>query len=115
MQMEPFIYIILFIVGFIILIKILRDYKRKKINEKMSAWLNHNKNELLNSWGPPSSVFKNDDGSEIWSYNKIGQTPGYAYRVSKDFVNIEPGQQYTITRQFYINKNGIIYNFRWEN
>jgi len=102
------------IIGFILLIVFIRKIKINKIYKIMDSWLNHDKNELLTSWGPPASVFPIDNGGEIWSYHWIRQTSGYAHEYSDGHIHIDPPQQYTIERQFFINKNGIIYNYRWE-
>jgi len=106
--------VVLGIVGFILLIVGIRKARINKINETMNSWLNHNKNELLRSWGPPTTVFPIDNGGGIWSYHWIGQTSGSAHKHSDGYVHIDPPQQYTIKRQFYINSNGLIYSYRWE-
>ena len=87
-----------------------------KIEEEMQSFLNRTKHELLEKKGVPASVFKIDGEKELWSYIKIKQTP-QAYNQTRNGRNI-PGQmpaQREIKREFFIDENGIIYNYRWEN
>ena len=112
--MMGMILVIAFIAGIIVLFMRLRENKIITINDQMSQWHNRHKNELLTSWGPPTTVFPMENGCEIWSYNEKRRTPGYAHEYSNGHVYIDPPEEYTKKRQFYINEEGIIYNTRWE-
>ena len=40
-----------------------------EVNEVLNSWRNHNADELVASWGPPSSSYTKSDGSQILTYN----------------------------------------------
>jgi hypothetical protein len=89
----------------------------KKVEEDMQSWLKRSKDELLMSWGPPTSVFPMDNGKEIWSYNKIKQRTDSTHK-SEYGTHMQQAQvteQYIVKRDFFIDENGIIFHFRWEN
>ncbi|MDR1839131.1 MAG: hypothetical protein LBQ93_06060 [Treponema sp.] len=112
-----FFLVIVGIIAFIFLLFRIRKYLSEKEEEKMKSWLNRNKSELLTSWGAPTLVFPIENGKELWSYQRIRQTSGYTHNVSSphSLTRIEVPQQYIIKRDFFIDENGIIYNYRWEN
>lgn len=64
----------------------------KQTANLMQSWVGASKDQLLSSWGPPSSTFVNGD-TEVWTYTN---------------------PQGTWVRQFYFNKKGIIYSWRWQ-
>ena len=99
---------------FIMLALSVKKRQTRKINAEMSSWINKKKDDLLMSWGPPTSVFPMDNGQEIWSYNKIRQASEYIIRNSPDNTHVAEHDT-LIKRQFFINEYGIIFNTRWEN
>ena len=103
------------ITGFVLFIVFLRKIMRDKVEKKMRAMVDCHKNELLEEWGPPTSVFPFDNGKEIWSYNRIKQTNSGQAQMSSDSSAVDPPQNYTVKREFFIDKNGIVYKYRWEN
>jgi len=86
----------------------------KKIDEMMNSWLGANKDQLIMQWGPPSEIFDNGDDGEIWTYSYTNQTSGYAYTNNYGQTFWRAPQRYKVVRQFYINKDGIIYAYRWQ-
>ena len=94
----------------------LQKKQTQKVEEEMKSFLNCTKDQLLEKKGVPTSVFKIDEEKELWSYIKIKQTQN-AYIQTKDgrFMNDHLPVQREVKREFFIDKNGIIYNYRWEN
>jgi hypothetical protein len=104
------------IVGVLFFLRsLLYKFMMGKEEKKMQLWLGRNKNDLLTSWGAPTSAFPIENGKQLWSYQSIGQTSGYAHKVSDTHTHIEAPRQYTIKREFFIDENGKIYNYRLEN
>ena len=44
-----------------------------KMNEVMSSWMGHNVNDLIASWGPPSTVLSDGNGGQILAYDQSRQ------------------------------------------
>ncbi len=85
----------------------------------MQSWVGSTKAQLYQSWGPPQSVTDDGQGGEILiygSYVNLGQQPGKVYNNYDGSVGYTAPQQqgYTRTRMFYVNKSGVIYNWRWQ-
>jgi hypothetical protein len=86
----------------------------------MNSWVGHPESELINSWGPPSTVYKMDDGSKVLTYNykRDGyQEEGTAYKDQWGVVHYTDPQTtggYTATRSFTVNPKGIIVSWRWQ-
>jgi hypothetical protein len=88
----------------------------KKVDEDMQSWLRRSKDDLLMSWGPPTSVFPMDGGKEIWSYNKIKQRFDSVRNTEYGtHMQVQVPEQYIVKRDFFIDEHGIIFHFRWEN
>lgn len=68
-------------------------------SDTLDTWVGFSSDELLPKWGSPDSTFKDTKGNTIWTYKGINGVGRFAHET---------------TRQFYINKNNIIYSWRWE-
>ena len=81
----------------------------------MESWIDHNKSELIKSWGPPSRVTSDGDGGKILIYE---QSSTSAYTLNNLFgieldnpiTTINTRTQYY---QFYTTSRGYIYHVRW--
>jgi len=85
----------------------------------MQTWVGSTKAQLYQSWGPPTRVTDDGQGGEIliYEYNvNLGQQPGQVYRNYDGTIGYTSPQQrgYVKTRMFYVNSNGVIYNWRWQ-
>lgn len=88
-------------------------------SKSMDTWKGHHKSELYQKWGPPSRTTDDGLGGEILIYEKwvdLGQTAGQVYQNPGGSVSYTTPQQegYLRTRMFYVNKNGVIYSWRWQ-
>ncbi len=105
----------------------------EKISETMASWLNNHYSQLLASWGPPQQVFDDGLGGRILNYtmNRQFYFPGtsqtnttarvtsydnyiWGSATSRTVYNPARIYGYTAYRMFWINKNGIIYNWKWQ-
>jgi hypothetical protein len=83
----------------------------------MDSWLEHSKQELIQSWGPPTKTVSDTQGGEIWIYDKSVPMP-----VAPGQITPSPfgGVQYTTpqslivtrSRMFYISADGKVYHWR---
>ncbi len=103
----------------LLLVPLLSACMGDKISESMKSWVGHPESELVQSWGPPTSVYKMDDGSKVltYSYRRSGyQTEGEAYTDQYGVTHYTAPQVtggYTATRNFTINSNGFVTSWRW--
>ena len=81
----------------------------------MESWLDSHKSELIKVWGPPNRITTDGKEGEIYIYEESSTN---AMTVN-NFFGIEldnPITTYNTTseyRQFYIDKDGIIYYVRF--
>jgi len=85
----------------------------------MQSWVGSHKSELYQSWGPPTRITDDGKGGEILIYEtyvNTGQTSGEVRTDSRGTISYTNPQQtgYVRTRMFYVDKNGIIYHWRWQ-
>jgi hypothetical protein len=85
-----------------------------QVNGQMKTWIGQSKQQLLMQWGPPSATFDDGNGGEVWTYESFRQTIGVAQTNSYGQTLYRPPQQYRAVRQFYIDRNGTIYSYRWQ-
>ena len=71
--------------------------------EIMDSWLNHSKQELVMSWGPPSRVYDNSPNGEVLIWAQQGYMPGFGGN---------PGITFWDYKYMYIDNNGKIYSWR---
>ena len=96
-----------------------------EINKTMQSWVGHHSSEVIAAWGPPSRVLDDGSGGKllIWEYGRSYTTPGYAttqpYGVMSHpyyQTTYQPPQTsgYTASRTFWVNAEGVIYNWAWK-
>ncbi|MDP4198576.1 MAG: hypothetical protein Q8922_00430 [Bacteroidota bacterium] len=82
-----------------------------RISEKMKSWVGRSEADLVQAWGPPTSVYKLDDGSKVLTYayeNDDASSRVDAFGVRR---YSEATQR---TRSFTIGPNGIVVRWRWQ-
>jgi hypothetical protein len=99
-----------------------------QISKSLASWEGHNVNELLASWGPPSQVFSDGKGGQVFVYSETRQwtQPGQAtttysattygnYTYGQATTIYQPAyiQGYTAYRMFWIDSTGTIYGWSW--
>ncbi len=77
----------------------LLDLSPTIISDMMDSWVGSKSDELLGKWGSPDSTFKDSQGNIVWTYEGLAGFGMYTHQTK---------------RQFWINKNDIIFNWRWE-
>ncbi len=104
-----------------------------QMNQTMQSWVGHRYSEVVGQWGPPTRVL--DDGARgkmmIWEETRSFTSPGYAqtrpygvFSTSPNVLTPPPSYQttytppqtstYTASRTFWVNSEGIIYNWAWK-
>jgi hypothetical protein len=75
-------------------------------NDKiMASWMGHHYNDVIASWGPPSQIIDEPPGKIMtWAYGGTVYTP-----VGRNVI----GQNYTKTRTFWTDAQGVIYRWAW--
>ena len=91
----------------------------QQITDTMKSWEGSHYSQLLQSWGPPTQTSEDGLGGQILVYmydRNLGQIPGRAWKDNYGVVHYTApqGNNYTATRMFYVNKDGIIYSWRWQ-
>ncbi len=95
-----------------------------KMNEVMSSWMGHNVNDLIASWGPPSTVLSDGNGGQILAYDQSRQfvtqgssstTVNYIGNMAFANTTSSPGSVINIRRSriFWVDSNGLIYRWSW--
>lgn len=85
----------------------------------MQSWVGHHQSELYQAWGPPNQVTSDGNGGSILIYSGqvlTGQVPGEIQKNPTGGVSYTAPTQtgYQRTRMFYVDKDGKIYNWRWQ-
>ncbi len=82
----------------LILIPLLLIVSCTSIDDTMKSWMGKHKSDLIRSWGPPEQTSDDGKGGDVLNYIKRSDWNG----------------NQTVRRQFYANKEGILYYYRWE-
>ena len=95
------------------------------VSEAMQSWVGHHYSEVIGKWGPPTRVLDDVSGGKImiWESTRSHTTPGYATTEPYGFLS-RPSYEttytpprttaYTTSRTFWVNSEGIIYNWAWK-
>lgn len=85
----------------------------KKAQETMESWLGEHESDLIASWGPPNKIMPDGKGGTVLDYSHYRDF-GYRGYIDRfgNFYGYPLG--YTANRYFYVDSNGIIYNFKWK-
>ncbi len=83
---------------------------KKKTKKLMDSWLNSTKQQLILSWGPPSSTTSDGGDGEILIYSRRVYVPAQQYGQYRS-----PGVDYYNYKMFYVNSQGTIFSWRTEN
>jgi hypothetical protein len=84
-----------------------------QITKIMRSWIGQHESELIASWGPPSRIMPDGKGGTVLDYSHykgLGQT-GYIDPWGRIYTS---PTGYKATRLFYVDNNGIVYNFKWQ-
>ena len=88
------------------------------VSDTMQSWVGSTQHDLILKWGPPTRTAS--DGADgmilIYEYTSSGQIPGQAYVGAGGvvFYTAPQSTQRTATRMFYVNSEGVIYSWRWQ-
>jgi hypothetical protein len=81
----------------------------------MASWMGSTKADLIQKWGPPTKIFSDGSGGEIYSYEvtiNLGQTAGSVYGSGRSLYYTSPQSRVvTRSRMFYINTSGVLYSW----
>jgi len=84
-----------------------------KAQEVMESWVGQHESDLIASWGPPNKIMPDGKGGTVLDYSHYRD---FGYRGYIDRFGNLYGYPlgYTADRYFYVDSNGIIYNFKWK-
>ncbi len=100
------------------------------ISETMQKWVGHHFSELIAAWGPPDKTLSDGKGGQIFIYAHTARyvqpatstttyeqnsTKGTVTGQSTTVYSPEVVQEYTSYRMFFINADGIIYSWAYQN
>lgn len=108
-QVETVILVIIGIVAFIAIVGALRDRQ----TEIMAAWVGKHQSELIAEWGPPNNITTDGKGGTVLDYSYY-KDKGQRIRINRRGRGRISPRGYTAKRYFYVDSNGIIYNFKWK-
>ncbi len=105
------------------------------MNKTMASWEGSHVRDLLISWGRPSEVYSDGEGGAVlvYRYTETYTTPAQSTtRTTANATSVDPSvgvegwniqsrtvyqpayvETYTKYRAFWVNKEGIIYSWRW--
>lgn len=90
-----------------------------RIEVVMESWVGAHESELVERWGPPDSVVSDGKGGTILTYEgagKVGESRGQVKVNAVGRVTVTSPKQHTYKRyrMFYVDKDGIIYSWKWK-
>lgn len=90
----------------------------EEISKAMDSWKGSHYSDMMLNWGPPTYSTSDGIGGQIlvYQYDRSGgQIPGYVTKFGGSvFYTAPQNVSYKAERMFYVNKNGIIYSWRWK-
>jgi hypothetical protein len=79
----------------------------------LNSWSGGDINNLIASWGPPSSTFDMPNGNKIYTWTRVGNSVGYAtYNPYTNSSTAYAGTYWCKTS--FGTSNGTIINWHWE-
>lgn len=84
------------------------------MKRSMNSWTGHTQKELVETFGPPSRIDPDGKGGEVLTYNlKIKAVEeGEDGTGPRRNPSASDPSLMTVSRQFYLDRNGIIYGNR---
>lgn len=84
----------------------------------MQSWMGQHYSDMMLKWGPPTRSTPDGRGGQILIYEysrDTGQIPGRAVRNPDGSVSYTAPQStgYVATRMYWVDGQGIIYNWKW--
>jgi len=89
--------------------------RRTRETEIMRSWIGYHQSELIAEWGPPTRIMPDGKGGTVLDYSYYKNLGGSGSITSVGrwrFMSISRSG-YGSARFFYVNSDGIIYNFKW--
>lgn len=104
--------VVLAIIGLALLIGLV-THLRDRRTEIMASWVGHHQSELIASWGPPNRIMPDGKGGTVLDYSHYKDLGQRGYIDRRGNIYTYP-RGYQATRLFYVDSDGIIYNFKWK-
>jgi len=94
------------------------DFKKAlKVDQFMGYWVGHYQSELIAAWGTPTKVVPNEEGENIIIYESLkgswGEEKDKHIIGGAHYPTAARQEGYAARRIFYVNKEGIIYSWKW--
>ena len=84
----------------------------KGYEKVIDSWTGSHIDSLVQSWGPPSSVYTMESGDKMYTWMKSNS--GTVIPLSGPLGTTYHSVQHFCKTTFYASKAGTIYNWRWE-
>ena len=85
--------------------------KRKaELDSIMNSWTGYHISAVIQKWGPETKITGDGKGGNIYTWEKTWQTNAY-YDYNKVY---QPPQNRYCNKNFYVNKEGIVYAWRYD-
>jgi len=93
------------------------DKQSENISEKMASFKGEHKSTLILEWGPPTDISTDGKDGEVYIYSSERGGANHSTKYdssSNSYKTTSRDNSYTAKRMFYIDKEGIIYHYKWE-
>lgn len=93
------------------------DYSQPSLTsfeEKLESWKGADVNQLIESWGPPTSTYDMPNGDKMYTWNRTGGTVASSnYFPQLSLATARANTMYCNT-SFTVSSSNIVTNWRWE-
>jgi len=104
--------VVMVVIGLVVLIGIVIALRDRR-TEIMASWIGKHQSELIAEWGPPNKIMPDGKGGTVLDYSYYKDLGENIYINRRGYGYTSP-RGYTAKRYFYVDSNGIIYNFKWK-
>lgn len=91
--------------------------KAAAVDRVMKSWVGHYESELVAVWGAPTKVEQSDTRGRTLIYESLKGAWGDERDVrivgGGTYMTESPQPGYAARRIFYVNKEGVIYSYKW--
>lgn len=86
------------------------------MKKEMESWLGSNLHELIKNYGPVSATHEDGAGGKIVTFTRTVHLRNQSIRgnyYSGGLYVVENPSTLYIHRMYYVNKDGMVYGYRW--
>ena len=93
------------------------DYSKPTLTsfeEKLESWKGADVNQLIESWGPPTSTYDMPNGDKIYTWNRTGGTVASSNYFPQLSLATARANTMFCNTSFTVDSSNIVTNWRWE-